>query len=353
MASQDWARLRGILRYSVLCVFTLSTVLSVAMWLIAGLHESMKGEYLKTFSVAVFVLPLFALGALRQATLRVLKEFLAAEVLESAIRPLVMALVLIVMVYGLHWGADGQIAMLSQLGASALVFLLGTALIVRRLPSGLNNQRSQTEGRLWVRTSLSFLAISGANALYAQGAILSLGALGSASDTGVFAAMLRVSDFAVFATSAVSVVAAPMISDLHHRGDQVELQRLVRLGTRISFGFALLTSLFLTFFAEDVAGAFGKQFSAGKDVLLILLIGQILVSYGALAGFVMSMTGHARHWAGCCWVAAILNAGMCILLVPRWGALGAAIAVSLSFVIPQTGMLFFIRRRLGIWCGVY
>jgi O-antigen/teichoic acid export membrane protein len=353
IAGEDWGRLRGVLKFSVLSVLTLSVVSAVAMWLIASLRQSMKGEYLDTFSVAVFVLPLFALGNLRHATFRVLREFLTAEVLEGVARPLVMALGLTILVYGLHWAPNGQIAMLSQLGASAIVFLLGTILIVRRLPAQINHATDQIDGRLWARTSVSFLAISGASALYTQGAILSLGAFGTATDTGVYAAMSRIADFAAFATAAVSAVASPMIADLYHRGDRLGLQRIVRLGNRVCFGFTLLACIFLTVFAEQVTGAYGKQFAAGKDVLLILLIGQLLMSYSALLGFVMGMTDYAKHKAAANWLAALLNGVMCIILVPRFGAIGAAVSVAVSYLIPEWVTLFFIRRRLGIWCGVY
>jgi O-antigen/teichoic acid export membrane protein len=239
------------------------------------------------------------------------------------------------------------------LSAALFVFILGTVFLVRLSPPHLNQERHQTDVRHWLHVALPFFAISGASAIFRQVATLSLGAFGTAQDTGVFAAMTRISEFAALGTVMAGAVAAPMIVDLHHRGDREGLQRLVRLATNVSFGFSLLVSVVFMVLGEYVMQAFGKQFTTGKEVLVVLLLGQIGSGYAGIVGYVMSMTDYAKQHAWLNWVSALLNVGVCLMLVPRFGALGAAASSVLIIFVQMLLMLFIIKRRLGVWCGAH
>ena len=67
------------------------------------------------------------------------------------------------------------------------------------------------------------------------------------------------------------------------------------------------------------------------------------------------MLGEQRACALAYAIAFALNITLCLILIPRFGATGAAIATTAA-VIAESGMLFFLtKRRLGlhvfIWGG--
>jgi O-antigen/teichoic acid export membrane protein len=62
----------------------------------------------------------------------------------------------------------------------------------------------------------------------------------------------------------------------------------------------------------------------------------------------LSVTGHHDWVAGTMGVGALANIILNIVLIPRWGILGAAAATSVSIAATVVWMYILARRRLGI-----
>ena len=62
----------------------------------------------------------------------------------------------------------------------------------------------------------------------------------------------------------------------------------------------------------------------------------------------MTMTGHQNRAAVHFGSAAALNIGLNVLLVPPFGAMGAAVATAVSMVAWNLAMLTFVVRRLRL-----
>jgi O-antigen/teichoic acid export membrane protein len=60
----------------------------------------------------------------------------------------------------------------------------------------------------------------------------------------------------------------------------------------------------------------------------------------------LSMIGQQRLCAGAYALAFVLNFGLCVILVPRFGGYGAAASTAIALVF-ETVLLFWIMRYLG------
>jgi len=175
-----------------------------------------------------------------------------------------------------------------------------------------------------------------------------LGIYSGTTQAGIYAVMVRLSDLVVFGLTAANAIAAPMISEYYHAGRHFELQRTVRLAAYASFAFALLSGIGLILFSGLIIGFFGDEFVAGRTALFILLAGQLVSALTGPVGYLMSMTGHHNRMAMIQGIAAVLNLLLNVVLIPRYGMEGAAMATAVTLILWNVWMLIFVRRCLGI-----
>ncbi len=106
--------------------------------------------------------------------------------------------------------------------------------------------------------------------------------------------------------------------------------------------------LLLIVFPGFIMGIFGQQFVRGWGVLAVLAIGQFInVSTGSV-GFLLIMCGEERVYRNNTAFAAIVNVALNVLLIPRWHALGAAVATATALATLHLTAAFLVWRRLRI-----
>ena len=175
-----------------------------------------------------------------------------------------------------------------------------------------------------------------------------LGAVSTASETGVYAAALQcMAPFALVLT-AVRLPLAPALARLGASGKRERLQRGLRQATR---GVALMSTLIaivLVAFAGPVLGIFGESFSDGAATLRLLAIAYIVNAVCAFNGIVLIMNGEERAAMRAAFASLLLDAALCAALVPALGARGAALAALASITVRNVWNSASARRRLGI-----
>ncbi len=127
------------------------------------------------------------------------------------------------------------------------------------------------------------------------------------------------------------------------QGDEAGLRRLFHASTRWLFLLGCGVGLFLIFAGKLILHLFGKDFGAGFLVLCILAAGQMFSASLGANGTLITMTGHPKVNLANSLCMGLGNLGLMILLVPRYGALGAATAAAFSFMIVN------VARAVEIW----
>jgi O-antigen/teichoic acid export membrane protein len=207
---------------------------------------------------------------------------------------------------------------------------------------------SYDDWRQWVAVSVPMLMLGVAQELMNQIDIILLGQIADARQAALFAASWRLANLVPFALVGLAVMSGPLIAAAHDRGSTDEMHRVSSVVARAGFAFALTGALVLLVFGEPLLGLFGRDFVAAYPVLLVLLLGGIVNAFTGVVAYFMLLTGHERQalaiFAGALVLSVVLN----LLLIPRFGALGAAVASSSALAAWNLAMWVYVRRVVGI-----
>jgi O-antigen/teichoic acid export membrane protein len=142
----------------------------------------------------------------------------------------------------------------------------------------------------------------------------------------------------------------PYISQLHGQQRLDDLRDSYRTITLFIIAGMIPFSLLLVELSPMVLSIFGPAFaSQGRTIFLVLAFGTAIDAIAGPAGAVLKLTGHARLSLTINMVWLFLYFGLTVLLVRRYGILGAAIAKMISTVFGNLANLTANRVLLGVF----
>jgi O-antigen/teichoic acid export membrane protein len=106
--------------------------------------------------------------------------------------------------------------------------------------------------------------------------------------------------------------------------------------------------LALLIFPEIVLGLFGPQFEQGAWPLRILALGQLIMIGIGPVETLLIMTGHGKQMRNIIGATAIANIAGNLLLVPLFGAIGAACSTAFCLAAMDVACLLMVRNKLKI-----
>ncbi len=177
---------------------------------------------------------------------------------------------------------------------------------------------------------------------------LMLGAWADKTDVGVFAVAWRTAALISFALLAINTIAQPKFAALFARRELDSLAAAARKATLLMTFCATPVFLILFFAPRFVMGIFGSEFSVGASTLQILAIGQYFNVVSGSVGILLMMSGHEREYRNAQIVTAAVVVSLNGLLIPTYGAVGAAIGAAAAFIVQNILFGYFVWRRLGI-----
>lgn len=179
--------------------------------------------------------------------------------------------------------------------------------------------------------------------------LLFLGMLGTATWVGIYSGATRLQLVGVMFLAATEMVAKPIISDLFHRSEFLQLGRIYQTLTRWCLSFIVPYFITILLFASPLLSIFGAEFKAGTPALILLSIGMLVNAGTGICGAMIIMTGHSRLEFLNIASALIVNTALNILLIPRWGMLGAAVGTALTVSAINIARLIEIYKFHKLW----
>ncbi|MEM9907643.1 MAG: oligosaccharide flippase family protein, partial [Cyanobacteria bacterium P01_D01_bin.44] len=162
---------------------------------------------------------------------------------------------------------------------------------------------------------------------------LMLGYFRPAAEVGIYRAASQTALLMTLFTRSLVTLFAPMIARLYSTGALEELDKLFSTAARWSFSLTLPLFLILAVAGEDVLSIFGQDFEIGWIPLIVLAAGQLArAGPGGFAMHILSMSGHQYLKLVGDIILAVTNVGLNLLMIPRWGLMGAAIATGISIL---------------------
>jgi O-antigen/teichoic acid export membrane protein len=178
--------------------------------------------------------------------------------------------------------------------------------------------------------------------------VLLVGALRSTAEAGVYAAVSRISIVGALVLDAVGMAIAPQASSLIARGRVPEAEAVYSATT--AWLIALTWPLYLTLatFAPTILLVLGKGFGSGQTALVILSVAQAINLATGNVLVLLLMAG--KSWMNLvnAFVALAVNIGVNLVLIPRYGMNGAAVAWAVSIIGANLAALVEVKLLLGI-----
>ncbi len=194
----------------------------------------------------------------------------------------------------------------------------------------------------------SFLASSG-SMVFAYADTILIGYFMANADVGVYRIALQLTGAAAFTTGSLHYVLYPRVSDWHASG---EIKKAESALSR-AFTYSLLLAI------PVVAGGlilgdqllyylYGSGFESGTAALFILLFVQVVNVFMFLQTMCLNAFDKPKKSFIATAIAAILNIGLNILLIPLFGITGAAVATLVSISLNAIISYAYLSRSMQV-----
>ncbi len=152
------------------------------------------------------------------------------------------------------------------------------------------------------------------------------------ASVGVYNVILPSALLFLFLSTSISAVIIPLISELYAKKDDARISEGIRMIYKYSLAivipFILVAFSFPVFFLTLF---FESRYAQGAFPFQILLVGVLFYLIGQINFSILVGTGRPKTVTKITLISAILNIIMNLILIPRFGITGAAIATSISY----------------------
>jgi O-antigen/teichoic acid export membrane protein len=133
-------------------------------------------------------------------------------------------------------------------------------------------------------------------------------------------------------------IIAPVVSEALHMKDSARVRYNLALVTRWVVTASAPIAVTVIVLRAEILSLYGNAFVAGADTLIVLALAHLVVGCLGLTPYVVAMGGRSRLFLLNNLGAAALNVALGVILVPRLGLVGAAIAVLVSVTAFQVAL---------------
>ncbi len=277
-----------------------------------------------------------------------------AQLPEYIVRPVIF-LSAVPLVY---WWNDGEISVQSVV----VVYILGTVAALM-IAIALNKNATKSfagivqlggDEKQWLKSSWLLTLFGGVQILGSQIDIIFLAIYEPPDMVAVYRVAYQIMSAVGFALTVVNLSYAPRFATHYANKDIRSMQSSATKCARLALlGVALPASIVLVFGGDVIPLAFGKAYVNSNTIALILILGLMVSAGTGSVSTMLNMSGHERETLYSA-VAGLLLAGiLCMVLIPEYGAIGAATASAVSLSIKNIYLYSRARKLLGVRSFVF
>tara|TARA_R110000868_G_scaffold306149_5_gene567158 strand:+ start:932 stop:2173 length:1242 start_codon:yes stop_codon:yes gene_type:complete len=174
-----------------------------------------------------------------------------------------------------------------------------------------------------------------------------LGKYGSFQQVAYYTLSMRMTLLVGFVLTTYNAIYLPQYSILSFNKDILNLKVLIKKNTQQMLFIATPTILILFCFSKEIINLVNDEYVIASEVLSILLLSQIFHVMTGPSGMILMMTGFDKQNQ----LSQVLSASTLvisgILLVPDFGAIGAAYSYLISIVCSKCLTNFYLYKNLG------
>jgi O-antigen/teichoic acid export membrane protein len=350
------ADIRSSFRFAVTPVTVASLVLGAVVFVAAPAIASFlfEGSQVATGTLAIrvltLVLPFSAVGELIASGSRGFGTVLPYITIESLGKP-ALRVVLVSVAFWLDLGPLWFVVAWAVPGVFGLpAATVWFARLLQRVERASRRTAAQvTDDRRTASEFWGFCLPQGVSALFLLGLrwsdILLVGALGSAAEAGIYGAVSRTVMFGMFVIEAVRLAIAPQLSALLGTENRDRAENVYRVATWWLMMASWPLYVALAVWAPVVLALFGREFVAGQDALSLISLGMLLSTGTGNVSVVLLMGGKSPSVLLFTSIALAVNLSLNVILIPRFGMDGAAVAWVIGIAISNLLALWQVWRQ--------
>lgn len=324
-AAEDWQGVRAFTRWSLAATLAASA-LAAGLLALISFRGGLFGREL------LWAAPIVMLLALLQAIRGIVNgagQVAAAQLPLDVVRwTLIVAGFLALLLGG--GLATPDLLLLVWIVALLAALIVAGAALTRVLPGPV--AAGGGAGRGWLGEALPFLGIALLGIAGSEAATILLGWLAGPEQAGLFQPIARITPIMTLAADAIAMPLSPRLAASWHLGDRADLLVVIRkaaLAATVSTAAILALILLLLPF---ILAAFGPEFAGQGEYLWWIAGAQLVNAFVGPAPLLLSIAGEMRHRLAIQLVTFAVQIGISILLIPRLGVEGAALALAAGIV---------------------
>lgn len=181
--------------------------------------------------------------------------------------------------------------------------------------------------------------------LYQRMDVIMLGEMHSEAAVGIYGAATRISEAWYFIPMALVASLQPSIMQAKENSEelfQTRLRNVYNLMSALSISVATVVTLFAD---KLVRLLFGQSYEAAGAVLVVHVWAAVAVSLGVASSQYLIVENLQKISMYRTTIGLICNLGLNLLLIPAYGALGAAVATLISYSVATLFMGVFVQGR--------
>jgi len=349
-SKRDYARLGAFLRggLSLLGIgnlFLAGAVVLVGPWIAKAIyHTPALAAY--SWSFAAIML----LGVLNSFLGQCMAGFreIARRTMISLVLGTSATIVVAVVLIACHFGLTGYLA--AQIAAATLVLIFLARSVWKLTPPAARSARGwgRFESNVVAFSATSF-GIGLVHFALGQADKIALGYFLDVRQVGIYAVAMAMVGVVPIALTSVNQVFSPTIAELHSDGNLDLLQRLYISLTKWVLMATMPLIMTVSLFSSALMTVFGHGFQDGAVVLTVGALSQLFNCGVGSVGFLLLMSGHQVVLMRIQALNAVAMVALNLLLVPRFGILGAVLSSSLAVAGTNLWGLAEVRRLLGLY----
>jgi len=347
LSEEDYPRLKGMIVGFLLLSFSISVILSMILFVFADyialriFHDFGLAAVFRMFS---FGMPFYILTIGCTAIAITFRKVKYKIFIQDMCQPIVNIIAVVVMfILGIKLAG----ALWGFIASSIASAFLGLFLVKKSFSRRWINVAGIFEIKKLLFYSAPVIFIISIYFLIFEIDKIMLGIMCSPGDVGIYSVASNIAMIILMFYGIFEASFSPIMAQLYHHGRIFKLKKIYNLVTFWGIWLAFLPCLCFLFFSREILSLFGNDFEIGRWVLIILTVAFFIEITFGLARQLLQMCGKQNieffNSLICIFVNLILN----LILIPRFGIIGAALATSISLLVISLIRLFEIRIIFG------
>ena len=313
------------------------------------LRFSPETPYTLPLLVSCSIIPFYAFINLYTNLLRGQNKLLLSFLTDNTVKPLFLLIALIAFRLVM-----GQMNLPAAIALNIISFMVAFIFIFRVF-SRMNNMKeikAEYDTKTWKKFVGSLFLLTCVSSL-SRLDIIMLRFLKDQSQVGIYYAAERYGSSLMFFLYVMNTIIQPSIARLNTPEDKEKMQRMITRTIRWVMIFSLPVFITIILFSGQIMGFSGAQFLPGKTALIIICCGQLInIGFGPVGNFAL-MTGNEKYNTIYMAIGILINIALNLLLTPRMGLNGTAIATVSSLVFWNAAMFITIKIKTGIRTWIF